>query len=147
VSIPIEGGFANIPVGFQPMDKGVYEAEVTNVEVKTAKEGAKYPGSQYLAWEFTVDDSAYPDYQGRKQWLNTVLVPSARPRLKEFLVGVGYTDEELNDPNFEFEPTDIIGRRCSLMVVVGTNPKTDEPNNSVRRVMPVGSTESASLPT
>jgi len=137
------GGFADVDTGFEPLPAGIYTAEVAKGEVKEAGENAKNPGSQYIAWEFTITDE---EYTNRKAWLNTSLVPKAKPLLKQFLIGVGYTDEELNDDGFEIEVEEIVGRACRLALSVGTNPRTQEPNNSVRRVLPFEEGDGAELP-
>lgn len=139
------GGFAGVDVGFQPLPQGVYTVEVTDGELRKAGEEAKNPNSEYIAWEFTVqeDDDHGDEFEGRKVWTNSSLVEKARPALKEFLVGVGYTVEELDDPDFELDIEEIVGRRCKVMVTVGNNPKTKQPNNSVRRTLPLDSDEAA----
>lgn len=128
------GGFAGVKAGYDPLPAGIYVAEVTDGEERTSGEDAKHPGATYIAWEFTIQDE---EYEGRKAWLNTSFVEKARGLLKGFLLGVGYDEATLDSPEFEVDIDDIVGRQCKLVVSVGTNPKTKEANNSVKRVLPL----------
>jgi hypothetical protein len=141
--IPL-GSFADVQeVSFEPLPAGKYEVSVFEAELKEAGPNAKHPGSQYIAFTFNVTEEG--DYQNRKLWHNVSLVPEARGMLKSFLK-VFYTEEELNSDDFEFEPENLIGSECIAVVRVGTNPNTQEPNNSVRRIEKVGESESSDLP-
>lgn len=140
--VPIPGGFAGVPEGFQPMPNGVYDAIVSDgVETVVGPDGkAENVGKPMFKWEFTISDE---EYEGRKAWLNTTVSEKAMPILKSFLKAVGFTDEELDNENFALDVDDVIGRSCKLVLVQGTNPKTKERNNSVRRVLPVDFEEEA----
>ncbi len=143
MGIPIpEGGVAGVKSGFDPMPNGVYEATVSDGDLRTAGEDAKNPGSQYIAWEFTITEE---EYEGRKAWLNTSFVSAAKPMLRMFLEAVGYSESELDNEGFEIEIDEIIGRPLKVVLTKGVNPKTKEPNNSVRRVLPLSESE-ANLP-
>jgi hypothetical protein len=133
------GGFDGVPIGFEPVPGGVYTVEITDATEGTAGEEAKYPGSTYVNWEFTIQDDE--EYEGRRLWLNTSFVPSAKPKLKEFLIAVGKSEEELADPDFEVDPEEYIGSRVQVAVTKGINKRTKEENNSVRKCMPLGSME------
>lgn len=140
--VPIPGDtLEGIADGFEPLPKGTYDAEVTDCSDETAGEEAKHPGSTYIKWEFTITEE---EYVGRKVWLNTSLTEKALPVFKGVLRGLGYTDEEMNAMS-EFDPDEQLGRQCRVVVTIGKNPKTDEANNSVRRVLPL-SDEASELP-
>jgi len=111
--------------------------------MKEAGPNAKHPGSQYLAFTFNVTEDG--EYQNRKLWHNVSLVPEARGMLKAFLK-VFYTEDELSQDEFDFEPETLVGQECVAVVRVGTNPNTNEPNNSVRRIEKMGEAEAEDLP-
>jgi len=136
--LPVPGSMEGVAVGFEPMPSGVYMAEVTDVDERTAGPDAKNPGSTYLSVEFTIHDD---EYEGRKQWTNVSLTEKALPMLKGFLVGVGYDESEVNAMT-ELDPDDWEGRQCRIVVSEGRNPKTKEKNNSVKRVLPLDGDES-----
>ena len=132
MAIPIQGGFADVTDAFEPLPSGTYSAIVFKGELKVAGEAAKHPGSNYIAWEFNITEEGY---EKRKAWMNTSLVPTALGMLKRFLKAVGYTDDELNNPEFELDIDEVTGRDCRLVVTEGVNPATQEPNHSVKRVL------------
>jgi len=132
--LPVPGGsLVGVAIGFEPMPSGVYVAEVTDVDERTAGEDSKNPGSTYLSVEFTVHDE---EYEGRKQWQNISLVEKAAPILKSFLIGIGYSEDEVNSMT-EVDYEDWEGRQARIVVGEGTNPKTKEKNNSIKRVLPL----------
>lgn len=137
--IPIPGGLEGVGTGFEPLPAGIYLAEVSDGEEREAGPDAKYPGTTYVAWEFTIQDE---EYQGRKAWLNTSFTERAKPLLKSFLLGVGYDEETMNANDFEVDIDEIVGRQIKLVLKIGTNPKTKEKNNSVARVLPLDEEES-----
>jgi hypothetical protein len=145
MGIPIEGGFADVEeASFEPLPAGRYRVAIFSGEIRESK-SEKHAGSQYVAWTLNVLDD---EYKNRKLWLNTSLVPEARGLLKSFLKGVGYSDDELNASDFEFDIEEIVGREAVARVTKGINPNTKEENNSVRQLLPVGvgSEEDADLP-
>lgn len=140
MGIPIpDGGVAGVQSGFEPLPAGIYTAEVSAGELRQAGEDAKNPGSDYIAWELSITDE---EYEGRKCWVNNSFVAAAKPMLRQFLEAVGYDEDALENPDFEIEIDDIIGRTLKVVLTKGVNPKTKEPNNSVRRVEPLSETES-----
>lgn len=132
MGIPIPGGFADVEDSFAVLPAGTYSAVVFKGEVKEAGEKAKHPGSQYIAWEFNITDEGY---EKRKVWMNSSLVEAALPMLMRFLKAVGETEESLRNPEFELEIEKYIGTPVRVVVTEGINPNTEEPNNSVKRVM------------
>jgi len=138
VGIPIEGGFSDVEDSFDVLPAGVYDAVVLDGEVREAGPNAKHPGAQYIAWTFRITE---PEFENRRAWLNTSLVPEAKPMLKRFLKAAGYTDDELNGESFDLDISDVSGRDVRLVLSQGVNPNTQEPNNSVKRVLPAGVTE------
>lgn len=141
--VPIPGGLAGVSDGFDPMPKGIYAAEVTDCTVSEATGDGKSPkGTPVIKWEFTIHEE---EYDGRKAWLNNTLTEKAMPIFKGTLRGLGATDEEMDNLS-EFDEDEWIGKQVRIQLKVGVNPKTDQPNNSVVRVLPL-SEEESELPT
>ena len=121
---------------FDPIKPGVYRALVTDGELREAGPNAKHPGSQYINWEFTVQDEPYV---GRKQWMNTTLVPDALFGLKELLAATGKFDV---DGELDFDIPDVIGSEVKIKVRIKTY--NDEQQNEVKRVLPASSDDDSS---
>lgn len=144
MALPLEGGFAGVSTDFPVIPTGVYNAEVTNTEVKVAKEGAKYEGKEYISWEFSITDEGYDN---RKVWVNTSLVNEEKPRrmLKRTLLAF-HTEEELDAEGFELDPESYIGRECRVKVNI--QDRDEGKVNNVRAVLPASDgSEGGSLPT
>lgn len=141
--LPLGKEFANVEDNFDVLPAGTYDAVVFSGTLKEAGPNAKHPGKQYVAWEFNITQEGF---EKRKAWMNSSLVPEALPMFMRFLKAVGYDDAELRDPEFELDIQDVCGRPCKLVIVNGTNPATDEPNHSVKRVLPPSATTSSDLP-
>lgn len=136
--IPVAGGLGDVQSGFTPLPAGTYDVEVLDASEETAGPDAKNPGTPYLKLEFQVTDE---EYSGRKVWLNASFSEKARGILKGTLLGLGFTEEELASPDLEIDPEELIGRTAKAVVSEGTNPKTKERNNSVKRLLPMSETE------
>lgn len=126
--------------GFDPIPSGTYVAKVTDGELRESGPNSKNPGSQYINWEFTIQEG---EYQGRKQWLNTSLLPQALFGLKGLLAATGKFDV---DGDLDFDIEDVIG--SDVAIVVKTKTYDDELRNEVKKVKPVGesSSDSSLLP-
>jgi hypothetical protein len=135
------GSFADVE-DYEVIPAGQYHATVFKGDLKTAGSEAKHPGSEYISWEFNIQE---PGYEKRKQWMNTSLVPEARSLLKRFLKGVGYTDEEMNQPDFSIEIEDVCGREVMLQVSVSESEQYGK-QNKVKRVFPVSEAVDSELP-
>lgn len=116
-------------VDFPVMPAGTYAAKVTDGELREAGPNAKHPGSEYINWEFTIQDG---EYQGRKVWQNTSLIPEALVGLKGLLSATGKFDV---DAELDFEIEDVIG--ADVAVVVRQREYQGEMQNEVRRVKPL----------
>lgn len=137
--IPVPEGFSDAQEGFEPLPSGKYLVEVTGAEEKLSGPDAKTPGMPYIAFEFTIQDE---EYDGRRVWMNCSFSPKAMGMTKQSLRALGGTDEEFAT---EINPEDYLGRQGYAIVTEGTNPKTKEKNNSVKRVLPL-SEEDSELP-
>jgi hypothetical protein len=130
MAIPIQGGFADVEAAsFEALPRGRYHVTVFEGEVKQSGPNAKHPGADYLAWTLKVQEGKYSN---RNVWYNTSLTEEARGLLKAFLQCF-YEEDELNNPDFELDINDVVGRECIAVVRVGTNPNTGEANNNVSR--------------
>ena len=126
------GSMKGVAPGFEPLPAGIYDVEIVAVEVRQSGEEAKHPGSDYLAVEMNVLDE---EYEGRKLWTNVSMHDNARGLLKAFLLACEYSEEEMEADDFSIEEDDLEGKRFSVAVKVGKNPKTKEANNSVKRFL------------
>lgn len=121
---------------FSPIPPGVYTALVTDGELREAGPNAKHPGSQYINWEFTIQDEPHV---GRKQWMNTSLVPDALFGLKDLLAATGKFEV---DGELDFDIADVIG--SEVKIKVKTKTYDGELQNEVKRVMSASSDEGTS---
>ena len=117
----VEGG------SYDAIPSGRYPLNVFDGEIRTSQsERAKHPGSEYIAWEFTVDAG---DFEGRHLWENTLLSHGECEcgdeetfnkglfKLKQLLQATGrWSDEELNSPEFDFEIDDVLGSKLAGQV-------------------------------
>lgn len=144
------GGFADVEEssGFDNLPAGTYNAVIYDSEVREAGDDAKYPGNQYISWELNITEDGY---EGRKLWYTTSLATTPKAlenrtkvlsMLLGFLKACGYTDEELNAPDFELDPEDLYG--TPVKIVVGIRKWNGEERNNVKRVMPADADASAS---
>ena len=141
------GGLAGVKAGFEVMPKGVYTLEVLDAtETKTGPD-SKNPGSDMIKLELGVIDDE--QWEGRKLWQNIVFTEKSKGMVKANLLALGYSEDELDDPDFEVDADDLIGRQCQAIVNVKVNPDTkdlppaqQEQQNNIRRLLPVGSGQS-----
>lgn len=148
MGIPIAGGFADVEESsFEAIPSGKYAAVVFTSTVKAAGDEAKYPGNDYIQWEFNITEEGYSN---RKQWYNTPLVTTPKAQenrvkilgmLKGFLKGCGFTTEELDADDFELDPETVYGREVTL--VVGIRQYQGEDRNNVKRVEAAGNSGGA----
>jgi hypothetical protein len=130
--MPLRVNMTDVEVSdYDPVPSGKYRVAVTDGELKESGENAKNPGAEYIHWEFTIQDE---EYQGRKVWANTSLLPHALFSLKGLLSATGFN----TDGEIEFEIDDVINKECVVRVVrkgERTNPNTGEtydPTNEVK---------------
>jgi hypothetical protein len=141
MGLPIPGGFSDVDVqDFTPMPSGTYGAKIVAAEWREANDdtkkaweeenpGEEHPG--YINWEFDITEPE--EYNNRKAWRNTSLTPKGLPMLKELLLAVGETDEDLNNDEYVLEPSDHIGKDVRLSL--GIDRKRPD-QNKVKRVLP-----------
>lgn len=134
--------FTGVETGnYKPIPAGTYHAKITGGELREAGENAKHPGSSYINWEFTIQDG---EHEGRKQWMNTSLLPEALFGLKGLLEATGKFD--VNGP-LDFDIESCIG--CDVKIKVRVKTYKGEQQNEVKRVISMtddDSTTSSVLP-
>ena len=105
---PIKINFSDVE-DFELLDAGVYDAVVEDIEERESQ-SSDYP---YLNWTLVV---AGEENDGRKLWFMTSLSPKALWKLKETLLSLGMSEEDVED-DFDFDPQDFIGMDVRATVV------------------------------
>lgn len=95
---------------YEPVPTGKYNVFVTDGEIKESGPNSKNPGSQYINWEMTIDGG---NYDGRKLWTNTSLLPQALFGLKGLLAAAGLNA----DGELDFDIKDVIGKKIRAKVI------------------------------
>lgn len=127
---------------FDPIPSGRYPLNVFDGDIREAGPDAKHPGSEYIAWDFTV---AGGEFDGRHIWQNTIFshgdcdCPNEETflkglfSLKGLLAATGkWSPEELDADEFEFEIDDVVG----ALVIGGVRYRKSEEygdSNDIRR--------------
>ena len=97
--------FTDVQDGFQELEPGTYEANVTNIEEKTSQAGNKY-----LNWEFTIAGTQ------QKALYITVLTQNSLWNLKKLLIEAFGYDKEAVSGQIDIEPVDFIGAPVILKI-------------------------------
>lgn len=148
--------FADVEAqNFEALPKGTYDAVIYEYEEDTVrdlndgeeagKDGApKYPGADMVKWTFKITDE---DYENRRCWMNTVLAGGGLGMLKSLVLATGlYTEEQVNDPEFDLDYDELLGEPVRVKLNVSVNPRTKEKNNSVKSVLPLKGSGGSDLP-
>ena len=114
--------------GFEAIPAGTYNATVFDIEHKESKKG-----NQYYSWIFKIQDG---QYEGRKFWHNTTLTKESLWNLKMVLKGMGVSREERESSQFDFQPSNFIGKPCRIVLRYKEDGYNGEPENNIRRVLP-----------
>ncbi len=119
---------------FSPIDEAVYDAVLTDWELK---EGDKGP---YYNTEFTLDESA-EEYKNRKVWTIMSLAPKALWRFKRDMTRLGADPEDMA-PESDVDTDQIIARNvgasCRLKIVQEAYEANDgetKVRNNIKEVM------------
>lgn len=108
------------------MDAGVYDAIITDFEVKDSK-SSEYP---YINWTLTLSGG---QYDNRKQFAMSSLSPKAAGMLKGHLQAFGETKESLAS-KFTVDPAKYIG--CRVRIKVIHEVYQDVTRDKVDRILP-----------
>jgi hypothetical protein len=143
--MPLKVNFTDVEVrNFDPIPTGKYHVKITDAEIKQSGPASKNPGSDYINFEYTVQEG---DYNNRKVFGMASLLPHALFSIKGILQAVGYDAEG----EMEFELDDLIGK--DLIVKVNKRPartlddgrEVDE-SNEVKSYYPIDGVKSAGAP-
>lgn len=131
---------------FEALPSGKYLVKVTDGELKESGPNAKHPGSEYINWEFTIQQG---DFEDRKVWSNTVVshgdcdcgeedkFNKALSNIAQLLKVTGVaSDDDLESEDFELEIDDVIG--TDLVVTVTQREYDDEMRNDIKKYRPAG---------
>ena len=118
-----------------PIPDGTYEMSVVSVKPKTAS-----TGSPMLEWVFEVESG---NFTGRRVFSNTILLANSLWRTKDFLIALGFTDDELNG-EFELVPSELIGLRA--YAIVGSKMVSGTMRNEIIRLVPSTTTSVSVTP-
>jgi hypothetical protein len=145
MAIPVKpkaGDFSGVKDSDFEAIEGVYNAKIGAMEHREAKPetAARYeqknPGSTHpglIHVEFHISDEPY---DRRRVWTNVAL--NAEGMTKQFLQALGYTNDDLNDPNSRInsvglEPEVEIGKSVRVRC---QKSKNDETQTEVKAIMP-----------
>lgn len=116
---------------FGAIPSGKYHAKITGGEMREAGPNSKNPGSQYVNWEFTIQQGSFED---RKVWTNTSLLPQALFGLKALLLASGrYTKEQLAE-ELTFDIDTLVS--SDVVITVGQREYNGDVRNEVKRYAP-----------
>jgi hypothetical protein len=132
----VEGGSS-----YDPLPANQYHVAVTDVEVKESGPNSKNPGSLYLAWEFTVQSG---EFEGRKLWTNTSLLPQALFGLKGLIAACPNSGLDPNGTlDLEEVTSELMGQDVCAVVTLKTKPAEyaqyeGEKQNNIKAFKPMG---------
>ena len=126
--------FSDVDTGrFGVLPNGLYGATIA----KITQEKGKSSGKPYLAFVLKLHpDEDRGAKKGQQVYDNYSLQPKALWKLKQLLVRLGWSKEELED-EIDFDPSDLIGRE---VVVELTQPNAGYDINQVKNIYDEGHT-------
>lgn len=104
--------FSDVQGDFTAIPAGTYETSLFSCKQKNSQ-----AGNPMLEWAFTVEAG---EYEGRRVFTNTPLLPQTMWRLKNMLRG--FEDVGELEGEIEFEPEDLIGQVVLCKVTQRTTP-------------------------
>lgn len=126
--------FSNVEDSFEVIDAGKYEASVFEAEEKISK-----AGNPYINVQFALHGEGL---ENRRVFGMMSLAPKALWKTKAGLLALGYTKEQLSDPDFDLDVADLVGRECTVVVSVEEYNGKDQ--NKVSDILEAGNSEAAS---
>jgi len=106
---PFKIDMSDVGEGFDPIPAGAYPIVVSSLKQSEEDGPSGYP---YIIVEMTVAEG---DFENRKLWTNLSMSPKAAFKVKEFLLAVGVSEEELGG-EFEFDPDEYEGATANIAV-------------------------------
>ena len=116
---------------FGAIPSGKYHAKITGGEMREAGPNSKNPGSQYVNWEFTIQQG---EFESRKVWTNTSLLPQALFGLKALLLASGRYNKDQVADELAFDIDDLVS--SDLVITVGQKEYNGDIRNEVKRYAP-----------
>lgn len=135
MSLPINFAGVQASQNFEPVAAGTYEVAVHAVKAKKSS-----TGKPMLEWVFEIQEEG--DAWGHRIFTNTILEANSLWRTKDFLLALGFSEEELA-AEFELDPADLVG--LGAMAVLGVEEYQGQKRNRVVRLNKLS--EGASIPT
>jgi hypothetical protein len=128
--------YSGSSLGLDPLPTGKYHVAITDAEIREAGPNAKNPGSQYINFEFTVQEGPY---QGRKVWTNASLLPQALYTIKGILEALGHetTGNELDIELDELMNEELIVK-VMFLKAAEVNGRSLDDRNEVKRFYKLG---------
>lgn len=116
---------------FDPIPAGIYTVAITDYEFKETGENAKHPETEYLNFEFTIQDGEYED---RKLWTNCML-PPYDPFMLKGLVSACEGQGVASSSDFDLDKwlEKAIGKTCSAVVKIRKATDEYEASNEIKR--------------
>jgi len=107
---PFKIDMSDVGEGFDPIPAGAYSVVVSSLRQSEEDGPSGYP---YIILEMTVADG---EFGNRKLWTNLSMSPKAAFKVKEFLLSVGLSEEDLAVEEFEFDPDEYEGATLDVAV-------------------------------
>ncbi len=107
--MPIKINMTGVNVDeFAPLPKDLYHVRVTGCEAKRSSD----KGNPYLEWKFVVTEG---EYENRKVWHNTSLLPQSLWSLKRLLLALGFDADDLAG-EVDLEEDQVIDLECAVQI-------------------------------
>lgn len=119
----IQLNLAGISAVLEAVPPDTYPVVVSQCRLQDSKAS----GQPMLAWRLRIESPE--EFAGRLLFHNTSLQKQALWNLKRTLLALGYEEEELD--SFEFDPEEVVGLTCQVVVTVETDPNGVERNKIV----------------
>lgn len=113
---------------FEALPNATYPVTLFEIEEKTSQQD-----QPYLMFVFKIVEGH--EHAGRQFWHNISLQPQALWNFKRVMIALGVPVEDLDD-EYEFEPTEFLGKACSVRVI--TEKYEGVNRNRVKSVLPEG---------
>jgi len=134
---------------YEPVPRGRYTLELSDIEDRYSGENAKNPGARMLNCEFTVQDNE--EYGGQKVWDLIVCVPKSLWKAKGFFaatekIDVSNLSYDMGSQQFttvdddgdevEIDVTELIGTKVEAKVGIQPATREQEARNKINTYYP-----------
>ena len=117
---------------FTPVEDGVYDATLTNWELKQPTDSSKFP---YYNLEFTADEQA--GIGKRKFWVMSSIAPTALWKFKQNMLILGANPADM-EPGSQVDTDDVVASclGAPARLVVKKTLYQEKPRNEVSEIRP-----------